>query len=141
MYKMVIVKDIGQIELRITLDSQVPAYRQIVDGIRAYCVAGTLSPGQKLPTVRQLAAALGVHFNTVAEAYRALAEEGWLTLERRRGATVLDRQMPRAPRAAVLAEEASRLRHLIAEMQSKGISADWIRRQFHDVLESLEVAR
>jgi GntR family transcriptional regulator len=128
----------SSIQVSVTLDSPVPAYRQIADGIRAHCVSGLLASGQKLPTVRQLAAALGVHHNTVAESYRVLAEEGWLSLERRNGATVLDRQTPRAPKAAALAEESSRLRHLIAELQSKGIPREWIRRQFTEALDAME---
>jgi DNA-binding transcriptional regulator YhcF (GntR family) len=126
------------IEIRVTLDSPVPAYRQIVDGIRAHCVAGRLAPGKKLPPVRQLAGSLGVHFNTVAEAYRALAEEGWLILEGRRGATVLDRKTPHAPKAIELAEDSSRLHHLIAELQSKGVPRDWLRTQLLQILMSLE---
>ena len=66
--------------------SNVPAYRQIADAIRRHLVAGHLAPGALLPTSRQLALDLGVHFNTVAEAYRVLADEGWLELKRRRGA-------------------------------------------------------
>jgi GntR family transcriptional regulator len=126
------------IEITVTLDGPTPAYRQITDGIRAHCVAGHLTAGQKLPTVRSLAAALGVHHNTVAEAYRVLADEGWVSLERRNGATVLDRQTPRIPKASALSEERSRLRHHIAELQSKGIPADWIRAQLSDLIASLE---
>jgi GntR family transcriptional regulator len=124
-------------EIRITLDGPVPVYRQIADAIRAHCVAGRLNAGAKLPTVRDLAGSLGIHFNTVAEAYRTLAEEGWLTLERRRGATVLDRQTPRAPKAAAHAGEGNRLRHLVAELQAKGFSNDWIRREVNAALEAL----
>jgi GntR family transcriptional regulator len=124
------------IEIRVTLDSPIPAYRQIVDGIRAHCVGGRLAPGQKLPTVRQLAGSLGVHFNTVAEAYRALADEGWLSLEGRRGAIVIDRQTPRAPTAAALAQESTRLRHLVAELRSKGFPEDWIRRELLAAMET-----
>jgi GntR family transcriptional regulator len=82
--------------LRIDLASQRPVYEQIVSGLRAYLVQGEFEPGQLLPTVRQLATDLGVHHNTVAQSYRVLADEGWLELRRGRGATVLDRQGPKA---------------------------------------------
>ena len=72
--------------LRIALTANAPAYRQIVDAVRAVLVGGALRPGDQLPPVRQLALDLGVHFNTVAEAYRILAGEGWLDLRRQRGA-------------------------------------------------------
>ena len=64
--------------LRIDLSSSVPAYRQIAGGIRTMLVAGGFGPGDLLPTIRQLATDLGIHPNTVAEAYRLLAEEGWV---------------------------------------------------------------
>ena len=66
--------------LRIDLASRVPVYEQIANGLRAELVSGRFSPGAKLPTVRILAINLGVHHNTVAEAYRQLANEGWLEL-------------------------------------------------------------
>jgi selenocysteine-specific elongation factor len=53
------------------LGSPVPAYRQIANAFRALLVAGSFPVGEPLPTVRQLAVDLGVHHNTIAEAYRA----------------------------------------------------------------------
>ena len=91
-----------------------PAYRQIVDALRARLVAGDMQPGDLLPPVRQLALDLGVHFNTVAEAYRVLAEEGWLDLKRRRGAMVLARKMPARPDSDRSEHFNRRLRELVA---------------------------
>ncbi|MGD0651666.1 MAG: GntR family transcriptional regulator [Verrucomicrobiia bacterium] len=82
--------------LRIDLNHPVPAYRQIADGLRALLVSGEFKPGDRLPTVRQLATDLVVHHNTVAQAYRLLAEEGWLELRRHRGAKVIERRSQRA---------------------------------------------
>ena len=62
--------------LRVDLAAPRPVYEQIVSGLRALLVAGEFAPGERLPTVRQLATVLGVHHNTVAESYRVLAEEG-----------------------------------------------------------------
>src|SRR5437870_10494667 len=86
--------------ITIDLKSSIPVYRQIVDAIRHLLVEGELKPGDQLPPVRQLGLDLGVHFNTVAQAYRELSEEGWLDLKRRRGAVVLDRAQPAAPSKA-----------------------------------------
>ncbi|MCL2701244.1 MAG: GntR family transcriptional regulator [Phycisphaerae bacterium] len=72
----------------------VPACRQIVDTIRTVLVAGGVEAGEKLPTVRAMAEQFGVHHNTVAQAYRALAAEGFLQLKRHCGATVLKRAVP-----------------------------------------------
>lgn len=129
------------LEISIVLDAAVPVYRQIADAIRTYCVGGALQPGMKLPTVRDLAASLGIHFNTVAEAYRVLADEGFLSIEGRRGATILDRAQPRVPNATAQADAGSRLRHLIAELQSKGLTPDWIRRETEAALLSESEAK
>ena len=123
------------LQIRVVLDSPAPVYRQIVDALRSLCVDGRLTPGTKLPTVRSLAASLGIHFNTVAEAYRVLSDEGWLLIEGRRGATILDRKLPRKPNATAQAAASSRLRHLIAELQAKGLSPDWIRHEAEAALE------
>ena len=60
--------------LAIHLDhgSDVPLYRQIVDHVWLGAVEGILEPGERLPTVRQLAIDLSVHPNTVARAYSEL---------------------------------------------------------------------
>ncbi len=127
----------GALTLRIDLDSDIPAYRQIVDGLRILLVSGKLAAGSELPSVRRLALDLGVHFNTVAEAYRLLAEEGWLDLRHGRGATVVSRDAPAAS-AGQLEEFRHRLRALIAEMQAKGAPAAKLRTAMRHAAEELE---
>ncbi len=122
--------------LRIDIHSGVPAYRQIVDALRALLVQGSLKPGDRLPPVRQLALDLAVHFNTVAEAYRVLAEEGWLDLRRRRGALVLARKTPDAP-ADALESFGRRLRELAAEFRSAGFPAAAMARELRALAEGL----
>ncbi len=110
------------LQLRINLDSATPAYRQIVEGMRILLVNGKLPAGSELPSVRRVALDLGVHFNTVAEAYRILAEEGWLDLRHGRGATVVERDAPSSS-PEHLSEFRQRLQALTAEMLAKGASA------------------
>jgi len=107
--------------IRIDLGSPVPAYRQIANALRALLVAGSFTVGEPLPTVRQLAIDLGLHHNTIAEAYRLLAEEGWLDLRRRHGAIVLDRSRPR-PSREVQPSLVQRLKELTAEAQAAGLA-------------------
>ncbi len=126
------------VTLRLDSASPVPAYRQIVDGLRLLFVDGALRPGDTLPTVRTLALDLGVHFSTVAEAYRTLSSEGWLELKRRNGATVTNRQSP-APAPAAQAEFGVRLRQLIAHVRAEGLSPPLIRKEL--ALVSNELAR
>jgi GntR family transcriptional regulator len=124
--------------LTIDLNSGTPVYRQIVDAIRTLLVDGGLKPGDSLPPVREIAMGLGVHFNTVAEAYRILAEEGWLDLKRRRGALVVQRTQPQAPDPATTAAFTRRVRELIAEVQSNGLSAGLVARELRLLAEGLE---
>lgn len=65
---------------------------------------------------------LGVHFNTVAEAYRQLSAEGWLELKHGRGAVVLRRVVPPIKNEAWAGDFRTRLRRIVAQMRSQGIS-------------------
>ena len=110
--------------LRFDPRSGVPAVRQISDGLRVLLVEGQLRPGVSLPSVRRLAMELGVHFNTVAEAYRELAAEGWLDLRHGRGAVVVARSVPVVQDEKWSEEFRGRVRSLVAQMRSRGISTD-----------------
>jgi DNA-binding transcriptional regulator YhcF (GntR family) len=57
---------------------------QIIFGI----AAGRLEPGEPLPSVRNLAADLGINYHTVNKAYSALCDEGYIIMDRRKGAVV-----------------------------------------------------
>jgi GntR family transcriptional regulator len=122
--------------IRIDLASPVPAYRQIANALRAVLVTGTFPVGEPLPTVRQLAVDLGVHHNTVAEAYRVLSDEGWLALRRRHGAIVLDRSRPTPPRQA-RTSLVQRLRELTAEAQAAGLSPGVIAESMRSIARQL----
>ena len=73
-----------------TLDSSVstPPYEQlrvqVIDAVRE----GTLVPGDKMPTVRTLAADLGIAANTVARAYRELERDDVIETRGRNGSFV-----------------------------------------------------
>jgi GntR family transcriptional regulator len=113
----------GALRVSINLNSSVPAYRQIANDIRRHLVEGHLTPGDLLPPIRQLALDLGVHFNTVALAYRMLADEGWLELKRRRGAAVIARNAPRTVDRRQVDHLLQQLGHLAAELRGAGMSA------------------
>ena len=115
--------------LCIDLASAVPAYAQIAAQIRALLVSGDLPPGRRLPPVRQLALDLGVHHNTVALAYRALAEEGWLDLRRGRGAVVLERRERRAS-AQAKTDFSRRLGELVGKAAADGLSPQAVAQEF-----------
>ncbi|MGA3076335.1 MAG: GntR family transcriptional regulator [Bryobacteraceae bacterium] len=124
--------------LRVDLKSPAPVYRQIVDAVRILLVNGDLSPGDALPPVRRLALDLGVHFNTVAEAYRTLEEEGWLEIGRRSGARVVPRTAQNRcdPQTGEAFER--RLREMVAEVQARGLPRDRIARELRLLAKTLE---
>lgn len=119
-----------ELALEIDIKSPEPAYRQIADQIRHWLVEGNLAAGEALPSVRRLAIELMVHHNTVAEAYRCLAEEGWLDLSQGKAAKVRERetQLPSnaEDREEMFSRFSRRLRLLIAEMRANGLPEEWI---------------
>ena len=66
------------IEFRLDLQSGVPVYRQIIDQVMGRMAAGSLQPGDQLPTVRQVAVDLAINPNTVQRAYREMEIRGVL---------------------------------------------------------------
>lgn len=60
-----------------------PKFRQLMTQIQRQIVAGTLIPGEKLTSVRKLAAELNINPMTISRCYQNMEEEGWL--ERKRG--------------------------------------------------------
>jgi len=55
-----------------------PIYEQIKDGLRQLMVTGALREGEKLPSVRALAASLAINPNTIQRAYMELESEGYI---------------------------------------------------------------
>ncbi len=56
-----------------------PVYLQIVNQVRCQLAAGRLSPGEPLPSRRELAMTLEINPNTVQKAYKILEEQGILS--------------------------------------------------------------
>ena len=69
----------------------IPIYIQIRDQILAAIAAGALKPGDRLPTMREVAVALKIDLNTVRHAYESAQESGAIILVRAQGTYVADR--------------------------------------------------
>ncbi len=80
----------SQFTLQLDFHSGLPIYNQIVDQIQQSIAAGTLKPGDQLPTVRALAEELRVNFNTVARAYRLLDESRIISTQQGRGTYIME---------------------------------------------------
>ena len=55
-----------------------PIYEQVRDGLRHLVVTGAVQAGERLPSVRSLAASLAINPNTIQRAYASLEAEGYL---------------------------------------------------------------
>ncbi len=74
--------------LQINVNSEKPLYTQIYESILLGIATGELAPGASLPSVRQLGGELGVNLHTVNKSYRLLAQDGFVIINKKKGAFV-----------------------------------------------------
>ena len=74
--------------LQLNLSSEIPIYLQLRNQIVMGIAQGNLRRGESLPTVRQLASDAGINAMTVNKAYHLLKTEGYVEIDRRKGASV-----------------------------------------------------
>ena len=89
--------------LEIDSGSPVAPYEQVRQQVVALVLAGGLSPGDRLPSIRQLANDLGLAGGTVARAYRELESDGVVSTRGRHGTVVEGPPRHPAPPPALLA--------------------------------------
>ncbi len=75
------------------LHSGMPVYRQIIDQVRSGIASGSLTAGDQLPTVRQLAVDLAINPNTVMRAYRELELGGLLETHQGTGTFIAEKKL------------------------------------------------
>jgi GntR family transcriptional regulator len=80
--------------IELDLQSEVPIYTQLVEQIIEGIANGQLKSGDPLPSVRSLAADLGINLHTVNKAYQVLKQEGFLQVHRKQGVVVQSGGMP-----------------------------------------------
>ena len=85
----------GRTGFGFNLDSQsgVPVYRQIIDQVLAGIASSSLTPGDQLPTVRQVAVDLAINPNTVVRAYRELEIRGMIETQQGMGTFVANKKI------------------------------------------------
>ncbi len=120
-------------DFQLDFRGHIPIYVQIVERVKKMIASAVLKPGDQLPTVRQLAADLGVNFNTIARAYRMLDEAGVISTQQGRGTYVLE---PLSP------ENASRLRKSALEELAKSFLQEaermgFVREEVVDVYDAM----
>ncbi len=103
---------------RLDLHSGVPVYRQIIDQVTAGIAAGGLTPGDQLPTVRQVAVDLAINPNTVSRAYRELEIRGVLETQQGTGTFIGTQKIKRDQ-----VEHRRQLDRLVAEFVARAGAA------------------
>lgn len=103
-----------------------PLFEQIVKKIRRYIDAGVYQVGEKLPSVREFALAIGVNPKTVVRAYEVLEAEGVLLSLNKKGYFVQEATNDKKARAREHFSEAVRLagKTLSAE-EMKRVITEW----------------
>jgi GntR family transcriptional regulator len=74
--------------LNLDFNSDVPIYAQIKEQIIKSIATGDLKLNESLPSVRNMAEEIGVNLHTVNKAYNLLKDEGYINIDRRKGAVV-----------------------------------------------------
>ena len=98
-------------QIQINSSSDRPVYQQIIDHIKRDIALNRLKNGEKLPTVRQLAAQLAINPNTIAKAYRQLEQDGIIVTRPGAGAfiTETNSSLSLSVRKKIICEDIERL--------------------------------
>jgi GntR family transcriptional regulator len=97
-----------------------PIYEQVRDGLRRLILSGAIADGEKLPSVRQLAAQLAINPNTIQRAYNELEAEGYAASVPGKGSFAVGGT--RSENDARRRELSERLRETAAELRAMGMS-------------------
>ncbi|MEK7675899.1 MAG: GntR family transcriptional regulator [Verrucomicrobiota bacterium] len=108
---------------KLEFHSGIPAYKQIANRLTAAMTDGTLTRGDRLPTIRELHELLGVNPNTVAKAYRELALKGLIDGQRGAGSFVkLDDPVATLPEPRKKAKLNELYHRMLTEARGHGLS-------------------
>lgn len=97
-----------------------PIYAQLMDTLKRRIVTGRYLPGEKLPSVRELAAEAGINPNTVQRAYQELEREGLIYTQRATGKYVTEQKNDLHQARDELARQ--QMQDFLLSMQSLGYS-------------------
>lgn len=118
--------------IRIEASSGVPIWRQIADQIRSQCAARALTPGDKVPSVRELARELAVNQNTILRVYERLTVEGLLERRHGSGTYVADGMSSSKLQASQLDLLRGQVERLVDKAVALNVSPDDVRRLVDD---------
>lgn len=120
--------------IEIDFNSNEAIYIQLRNQIIMGIATSNIREGESLPSVRQLADTVGVNMHTVNKAYSVLKQEGFIQLDRRRGAIIaLDIDKLKA-----IEEMREQLTILLAMASCKNISRGEVHNLVDEIFEGLE---
>jgi GntR family transcriptional regulator len=112
---------------RLTPQSGVPMYLQLIEQVRYAVESGALRPGDQLPGIRKLSEDLVMNPNTVAKAYREMEHAGLIVLRHGSGAFIAEQ--PHNGRAPdVIRKGQAVMRRALAALAGMGLNEGEIRR-------------
>ena len=120
--------------LEIDFNSDEALYLQLCNQIIMGIATSRFQEGDSLPSVRQMADSIGINMHTVNKAYTVLKQEGYVKVDRRRGAVIaVD-----AERMQTLAELKKELQVILAKGSCKNISKEEIYELIEEIYEDYE---
>lgn len=122
--------------LKIDFDAEIPIYLQIKNQVIEGIAKGHIEEGEEMPSVRGLAEDIGVNMHTVNKAYSLLKDEGYLKIDRRRGAFIsLDLKLSQEK----FEEELDyNLYHYMAECYNRGIDKELLKKKLDSIFQQFD---
>lgn len=115
--------------IEIDFESDEAIYVQLRNQIVLGIATSTIREGDTLPSVRQLADNIGINMHTVNKAYNVLRQEGFLQLDKRRGAVIsIDVNKLKA-----MEELRTKMQILLAQSSCQGIT----REEVHEMIDTI----
>jgi len=122
-----------RLPLKLNEASGVPFYRQVEDQLAEMIRSGSLSPGSRLPSVRELSHHLLVSLITVRRSYADLENAGLIVRRQGQGTFVSDDVAP-ASRRRAMAEARSQLSEAVSRARQLGMKDAELRRRVEELL-------
>ena len=117
-----------------------PVYQQVVDGVREAVAREWLRPGERLPSVRELAVQMTLNPNTVAKAYQELERQGVIEVVRGRGTFVGASPVESESRAAKERVEEA-VRSILVDAHYAGLDGDALVALFAEAVRDWEAGK
>ncbi len=122
-------------EIAIDIDDSVPLFAQLIDQIKKAVLADRISPGEALPSIRQLANDLELNHKTVAKAYRLLERDSVIQTKGYRG-TFIHPDAKVNSKVDLNEWVTSKLDETVVALRESGVTDSEIRNAFLAVMNS-----